>query len=225
MSYIWNDYSNQKYYELAVENIVSGVEVWNTETKNTLVNVLPRLFDLFFSKSFIDSEEKYNNLVDDYKNNPEYKDFFNLIIHFQSMFDRNSGFSIYDIYSMYIEKRILNNEFGEKIKELYLSCNSETRYILLNCYSEYLLSGNRKNMFEKFLELNYKLINIYHQKSSEVTYVYIHKEKNEKDIDTVNLAKYFLCDIKRNIEIMWEGEHLPFIGYDYTMVLGEMYLG
>ena len=51
------------------------------------------------------------------------------------------------------------------------------------------------------------------------------KEKNEKDIDTVNLAKYFLCDIKRNIEIMWKGEHLPFIGYDYTMVLGEMYLG
>lgn len=225
MSYIWNDYSDNKYYELAVDNIVSGLEVWDTESEKTLVNVLPRLFDLVFPESIINTEEKYNELINAYIKNSDYKRFFNIIVHLQAMFDRNSGFSVHDIYSMYIEKKILRDGFGSNIKKQYLGCNSETRYLLLNCYTDYLLSDNRRNMFERYMELNFNVTNVYHQQSSSVTYIYIHKEKNDDDIKIIELAKYFLCDVKRNIEIMWKGEHLPFIGYDYTMVLGGMYLG
>lgn len=225
MSYIWNNYSNEKNYEIAIDNIVSGIEVWDIESKKTFVNVLPRLFDLVFPQEYINTEEKYNDLISDYSQNPEFQNIFNIIIHFQVMCDRNSGFTKYDIYSMIIERLIFNNKFGENIRNMYLKLNSNQRYLLLNSYSEYLLSDNKRNMFERFLELNFQTTNVYHQQSSEVTYIYIHEEKTEENINLVKLAKFFLCDMKRIIEIMWKGEHLPFIGYDYTMILGEMYLG
>lgn len=223
---IWNDYAKENRYVLNTNHIVTGVEVWKTgKGKEIPVNVLVRLFDFILPKAAIQTEEDYRHWIDRYQNDAKYQDVFNYLMHVQATFDLNSGMLVQDIFAQVIEKQIFAGTFGSDITVTYEACEDKARYWILITYADYLLSRNRKNLFEQFLETYFKEINIYYQKSTERTYIYIHREKTEALESIIQLAEFFLCDWKRDIEIMWKGEHLPFLGYDYSMVLGNMYLG
>lgn len=225
MHYIWNNHSEDKRYFLGVENIATGIEVWDDDSRNTAVNVLVRLFDLVFPPDAVKSEEEYLKLIEKYQNDPKYQEIFNYLVHFQATLDLNSGFLVHDIIAMNIERCIFNGIFGDFIKNSYEKCDKKIRYILLSCYADYVISKNKKNMFEKFIEIVFAPVNVYYQHSTAKTYIYIHHEKDEEKISVLRLAEYFLCDINREIEIMWKGEHMSFIGFDYSMIIGDMYLG
>lgn len=225
MSYIWNDYSDEKKYVLGIKNIVSGIEVWNDKKEETSVNVLVRLFDLVFPKKYIDSEDKNNDLAERYTSDSAYQEIFNLMMHFQALLDRNSGCTVNDILALTIQTSILNSEFGEDIRNYYLSINDKARYYILNYYAEYLISQSREKVFEKFIENYYVKVNLYFQQSTYKTYIYIHEDKTEENLIILKLAEYFLCEIDRDIEIMWKGEHIPIIGFDYSMIIENMCLG
>ncbi len=225
MHYIWNNYSDSNCFHLDTESIVPGIEVWNHDTKDILVNVLPRLFDMVFPAGFIKDEKSYQELIDNYKNDAKYQVIFNYLMHLQATLDLNIGFHIQDIVAMCIENKLMNCEFGKDIKENYINATVEDRYTVLCFYAKYLLSGCRSNSFEKFIEVRYGAVNVYYQESTAKTYLYIHTEENEYNLNLIELAKFFLCDFKREIQVMWKGKHLPFIGYDYSMIMGEMYLG
>ena len=206
MSYIWSDYSTKRRYSLCTEHLVSGVEVWKGNEADTKVNVLIRLKNLVFPTK-------------------GYRDIFNFIMHMQAVSDLSSGAAYSDILSVITEREILNGDYGEEVKEDYFRCGEKEKYLLLQCRSEYLISDCRKNMFESFIEKVFREVNIYYQQSTAKTYIYIHTDKNEENLAALRLGSYFLADIGREVEIMWKGQHLPFIGTDWSMVLGSIYLG
>ena len=225
MAYIWNDYSAEKEYRLIENTIVPNAEVWDTLESPTLVNVMPRLFDLVFPYSAINNMDSLNVLYDKYLNDPEYQNIFDLMMHFQATLDLNSGAGIRDIVSRLTEKAVLDGGYGDEIRELYMRCDRNVRYMLLDCRSEYILSGSKKDMFERFISLAFRKINIYYQKSTAKTYIYVDLPFTDERQSITQLAEYFLSDLHRETEFMWKGEHLPFIGTDFTTILGSIYLG
>lgn len=225
MSYIWSDYSNKRRYSLCTEHLVSGVEVWKGNEADTKVNVLIRLKNLVFPPKLVQNEKNYSKLIEKYTNDAGYRDIFNFIMHMQAVSDLSSGAAYSDILSVITEREILNGDYGEEVKEDYFRCGEKEKYLLLQCRSEYLISDCRKNMFESFIEKVFREVNIYYQQSTAKTYIYIHTDKNEENLAALRLGSYFLADIGREVEIMWKGQHLPFIGTDWSMVLGSIYLG
>ena len=61
-----------KKYILCKENIVPGVEVWGDNKDIVSVNVLVRLFDIIFPQKYVNSEEKYMELLNNYSDTDEY---------------------------------------------------------------------------------------------------------------------------------------------------------
>lgn len=222
MNYIWNDYSENKRFSLATENVVPGVEVWNQRSETVSVNVLVRFFEVLFPRGLIKNEEDYESLLDKYVSQEKYRDIFNLIIHIMALFDLNSGIQINDILIKCIENMIINKEFGKSITDDYYDISNNAKYMLLNSYAEYIKSENRNNQFYSFLESYYKQVNIYYQKSRNLNYVYIHMERSHENEAILRLAEFFLADMNYNTEVMWKGEHIPIIGFDYTMIIDNI---
>lgn len=225
MGFIWSDYSEEKRFSLCTEHLVSGVEVWKAQGDDIKVNVLVRLKDLVFPPKIVKNDEIFSDIIDKYTNDTFYREIFNYIMHLQAVSDCNSGAGFSDIISINTENAIMNGDYGEDIRECYCNCSSIVRYVLLQCRSEYLISGGRKNMFEFFIEKVFSGVNIYYQQSTAKTYIYIHEDEDSQKLGIIRLGKYFLADMSRETEIMWKGEHLPFIGTDWSMVLGGIYLG
>lgn len=225
MNYIWNNYSEENKFVISKCGLQSGKEVLDVSSDAVSVNVLGRLFDLVFPGKYIGSEDKYVQLIEQYLTSPEYKEIFNLLIHFQASFDRNCGFSVQDIVAMNIEEQINDGVFGEEIYNLYSECDLDRRCILLDFYARELISGGKNELFEECIAAIFGQVNIYFQRSTCCSYIYIHREKNEKDLRTVRLAMLLLCRLGRNVKIMWKGEHIPIIGTEYSMIIGNMSIG
>lgn len=222
MSYIWKDYSDNNKYVLSNTKSNIGSEVEKKYGNTILVNVLVRLYDVFFPYDLINSEKMLTDLIDKYLNDTEYTEVFNFLIHVHAMFDRSSSMSIQDITASCIEKQIQEDVFGEEIKKLYLSCDDNIRYHLLNYYAQMIVSNGTAELFENFIDTVFKNVNLYYEKETDMTIIYIHKEKNDTNLAIVKLASFFLCRMNRNVVVLWKGEHMPIIGEDFSMIIDDM---
>ncbi|MBQ7008831.1 MAG: hypothetical protein IJN05_06400 [Ruminococcus sp.] len=222
MSYIWKNYSDDKRYELSSEENNIGIET-GKEINNTIpVNVLVRLYDVFFPQGYINSENSLSGLIEKYTCDTQYMEIFNFLVHVHAMFDKYSGMTVQDVIAMCVEKKIQENVFGEEIKECYLSCDDNVRYHLLNYYARMVLSEGTADVFENFIETVFKNVNLYYEKATNMSIIYIHNEKSTDNLAVVRLASYFLCRMNRNVVVLWKGEHMPIIDEDFSMIIDDM---
>lgn len=224
MSYIWNNYSDNNRYVLSDNRNNFGTEIVGINQNTFQVNVLIRLYDVFFPNDFVNSENSLKTLMDKYLYDPVYIDIFNIISHVHAFFDINSGMTTQDLISICIDKQIWDGDFGKKIRELYSLCDKKIRYHLLNYYSKMMLSKGTSESFECYIETVFKEVNQYYDNETNTSIIYIHKEKNEVNLAAVELALFFLCRISRNVVVLWKGEHMPIIGEDYSMIIDDMCL-
>lgn len=203
MSYLWEDYSVNENYSLAVRGFSPYMEVFHSVDGNARVNIMHR-FEEFYgrvSELVLDSE---------YEGNVSLKNAFHVLFHMLANVDFYSGLTLKDAYMMKMEKEILVGRYGMDT-ELFGRLSLKHRYTLL---SYLYLKRNDKNkgcLFFDFLTDVFGARLMYSEFAD--TYIVQIGCKKEMCFDEderycagqlYELAKDALCDFWLAVEVYWD---------------------
>lgn len=215
MSYIWEEYNKELYYYVPRDKQSYYQEVWKREGKFVAVNLYNRFMDIFFQNDDFMNEKR---ICQDNR----FKDIVNVSIHILSQLDRFRGVTLEDIKMSLVFDDIMNGLYGERIKILVDMLEYRELYIVLKELVKNYDSNNRECLFDETLRLIFGKVNIYKERSSDTTIVYIETIRNEYREYVFELICTLFSDINLSIECFWANEHFGIIDMDSTMKIDRL---
>ena len=249
MAYIWTDYDENKKYKIASHNFIPGIEVANPKSKETDVNVLPRLFPYLFPVETINYSDEIiksckvnlnvvsddrieflcQQLVERYETHRFYQQLFNLLIHAYAQMDRKRSMQLIDVLIDMYRERIINNAYGNKAADVFSRCSAEQQHTILRFLVKSRLSNGRHNYYGEVLSHIFHDIKLYFEKNTELVHIYINSDKSDAIDDSfstneelLSLIDFFFKDIAINTRVMWRGELFAVIDIPEMMVIDKM---
>lgn len=211
MSYIWENYSVTKNFELAKKNFVPYTEVFNASGDNVKVNILYRFASVFNSMSDVIVNDILKNGVKEDK-------YSNILFHLLANIDFYSGITEKDCELMLIDSEIKHEIYGVDV-QLYNKLIFRHKYKLLSYMFIKKIEKNRKCLFFDCLNELFDMT-VYYSKFEDTYIIQIWSEQNiefgEKSkysaLQLFEIVKEMLCDYWLKIEVYWNNP-IGIIGY------------
>ncbi len=218
MNYIFDDYSVDNTYCLALNNFSPYAECLNTDGAEREVNGLFRFSDIF--KRLAGYLEERMDISDE----------ISVLFHILANYDLLSGMTEMDIHMILWEEMIQGGYCGDRDRELYEKLNAHQKYIIL----KYMEDRRRCDFRKSYAyEAARKLLSavFYYSCERECLLIFIPLAKEEKSGEDsectcgelYELWKSMFLDYHMKAEAVWE-KHFGIIGYENVMTIGSLQL-
>lgn len=224
MSYIWENYNENKKFIVSDKNISPYLEVFSTDEDIEYVNIFKRFSELFLPERIIQNEKEYIEILNKYMNDSRYIELANLAMHYLAQLDRIKALSSIDLISYNIFQDINKNVYGEKLKNNFLSLSRDKQKIILNLLAKYNENNQIETVYDEALYRCFSKVRIYYEKPTNKVHIYIGKEETENNKILLRVINYLFLDVGVNIRVMWKNEHFGIIGIDETMIIDNISL-
>lgn len=203
MSYIWENYSIDNTYKLALKNYCPYTEVFEMVNGTAKVNIVYRFFKVYtYLFEGIETEEQLMKIFKE--------EDFNMIFHILANIDMYSGLSLKDIEMLKIYLDICNGLYGIN-PEYFEHMEFEHKYKLLSYIHLRQEQQNCNNYFFDCLSELFP-IQVYFSENKDTYIVQIWNDENKvfsatKEYTAKELyecTKYLLCDYWINVEVYWK---------------------
>lgn len=229
MSYIWENYDENQQFYVKETNVSPYLECLHTEDYQVVVNIFLRLSHLFFPRRIFDQVENTENqekdLLDNYKNNDLYKEILNLFLHYHTKLEKLRGFTVFEFLFHCEKEKISQGSYGLFPQKQFQKLSQKEQKIILSHLVQQYLSQQKTQEFNQVLVKLFHNVEIYYEKSNHITHIFIHEAKNEGNLSKYELAIYFFKNIRQEIEVRWQGEHLGLIEIVPSMGIEEFAIG
>jgi hypothetical protein len=217
MSYIWEEYDKELYYYVPKFKQSYYQEVWKREGKFVPVNLYNRFMDVFYRNEDRENEKRI-------RQDNKFKDIVNVSVHLLSQMDRLRGISLEDIKMSLVFDDITNDLYGEEIREIVHVLEYRELYIILKELVKSIDTQNKECVFDETLKLIFGKVNIYKEKSTDKTIVYIESIRSEYRERVFKLVCLLFADIALSLECFWANEHFGVIGAYSTMRIDRLHI-
>lgn len=205
MSYLWENYSVDNNYELAVRGFSPYLEIFKNVSGNVKVNILYRFADIY--SKILDSDE---NFIEKYEKDVKLREAFHIFFHMLANIDFYSGITGKEAYMIKIEKEISSGRYGID-SELFAQLLFEHKYALLSYLCLKIHHKNRRCFFFDFLSEVFGAESLYSEwKDTYIVQIGCSKELRYGENEgycaeqLYELAKELLCDFWLAVEVYWE---------------------
>ncbi len=225
MSYIWENYWEEQHFCLVDGDISPYLECCSQDTLVS-VNVHLRLSELFFPREFCNSSENAESLLlAKYREDKFFKELLNLFLHYQVTLDFFRGLTVYDLLCYWQKEKIFQGNYGHFPLEQFPKLTAKEQKIFLTQLVHQHLSRQRGELLGTVLMKLFPKIEIYQEMQTDTVHIFIHVLKSESNLRKYDLAVYFFKNIRQEVAVRWQGEHLAFIEVYPSIRIEEFGIG
>ncbi len=218
MTYIFDNYSVDNAYRLALNNFSPYAECLNTQGLEREVNGLFRFSDIF------------KELAGYLEGGKDRSEEISLLFHILANYDLLSGMTGMDIHMILWEEMIQGGYCGDRNKDLYEKLSNHQKYIILKYFEHRRQSNIRRSYaYEAGRELLDAMF--YYSCAKECLLIFIPFAKKEKSAEDSECTYGELYELWRSMfldywvkdKAVWE-KHFGVIGFESLMTIGELQL-
>lgn len=219
MSYIFESYSLDREYRLALKDFSPYIECMDITRPVREVNGLFRFGSIFLSV--------LDKMQEDEIADGSYRQEISILFHLLANLDFLSGLTRTDLCMLLREEEILTNSYGRQVRKLYEDLSQRQKYVCL-AYMElrrqcHAIKGYACEAMRELLDAV-----MYYSEKKDQLYIWIPHAAEAKSASDSNctyeqlyelLACLFL-DYWLTVQTVW-GRHLGIVDFEQTMKTGE----
>lgn len=204
MSYIWEEYSDEKRFRTG-KCICPYLEIF--ENNPTDVEVNPML--------------RFSEIIDlDTIKFDDNGDVQNIIFHYLAQLDMVKGLSYFQSVIECIRGEIEKGYWGKRVLAIWDTLSFDDQNIIISVLAQRILNDN-KTYFMDVIGKLFLEASLCYEKKTDLYYLYIRADENKYNINLSEIAKILFWNINKDILIVWKN-HYGIVGTNDTMQIGKI---
>lgn len=215
MSYIWENYSEEKEYQID-EKICPYIEVINANTHLVSVNPLIRFSKLFNATYNCDGKESFAmDSLAEIIGGEGVKNIVNILFHYLSQIDRMKGLDSSQRLIEKIRDEIESGMWGRKAQHLFVGLTESDRDCILY-YLSRRMTDDKQSFFMETVGMLFPISSLCFETKTSLYYLYIGNDETDYNVNKLELIKTLFWTINRKLNVVWN-YHYGIVGCDDTM--------
>ena len=204
MSYIWEEYSDEKKFRTG-ECICPYLEIFENNLTDVEVNPMLRFSEIID----LDTIKFDDN-----------GDVQNIIFHYLAQLDMVKGLSYFQSVIECIRGEIEKGYWGKRVLAIWDMLSFDDQNIIISVLAQRILNDN-KTYFMDVIGKLFSEASLCYEKKTNLYYLYIRADENKYNINLSEIAKILFWNINKDILLVWKN-HYGIVGTNDTMQIGKI---